>query len=62
LGEPLQACAPVAGCGKSGRAGKASDRWADVLRRFERGWMHFVKIYRPRAAEWPVYEVKGYRI
>ena len=29
---------------------------ADVLRRFERGWDNFVRIYRPLADEWAVYD------
>jgi len=29
---------------------------ADVRRRFERGWDHFVRIYRPLAEEWAVYD------
>ena len=32
---------------------------ADVLRRFERGWEHFVRIYRPLADEWAVYDNSG---
>lgn len=32
---------------------------ADVLRRFERGWKHFVEIYRPLADEWAVYDNSG---
>ena len=29
---------------------------ADVLRRFARGWENFVRIYRPLADEWTVYD------
>lgn len=29
---------------------------ADVLRRFDRGWEQFVRIYRPLADEWAVYD------
>lgn len=32
---------------------------ADVLRRFDRGWGHFVEIYRPLADEWAVYDNSG---
>lgn len=32
---------------------------ADVVRRFERGWEHFVRIYRPLADEWAVYDNSG---
>jgi len=32
---------------------------ADVLRRFDRGWKHFVDIYRPLADEWAVYDNSG---
>jgi len=32
---------------------------ADVLRRFERGWEHFIQIYRPLADEWAVYDNSG---
>jgi predicted ABC-type ATPase len=32
---------------------------ADVIRRFERGWKHFVEIYRPLADEWAVYDNSG---
>lgn len=32
---------------------------ADVLRRFERGWEHFIQIYRPLADEWTVYDNSG---
>ena len=32
---------------------------ADVLRRFERGWDHFVRIYRPLAEAWAVYDNSG---
>lgn len=32
---------------------------ADVLRRFERGWDRFVRIYRPLADEWAVYDNSG---
>ena len=32
---------------------------ADVLRRFARGWDHFVRIYRPLADEWAVYDNSG---
>lgn len=32
---------------------------ADVLRRFERGWEHFVRIYRPLADDWAVYDNSG---
>lgn len=31
----------------------------DVLRRFERGWDHFVRIYWPLADEWAVYDNSG---
>lgn len=31
----------------------------DVLRRFDRGWKHFVGIYRPLADEWAVYDNSG---
>jgi predicted ABC-type ATPase len=31
----------------------------DVLRRFERGWDYFVRIYRPLADEWAVYDNSG---
>ena len=29
---------------------------ANVLRRFVRGWDHFLRIYRPLADEWAVYD------
>lgn len=32
---------------------------ADVLRRFERGWEHFDRIYRSLADEWAVYDNSG---
>jgi predicted ABC-type ATPase len=32
---------------------------ADVLRRFERGWEQFIKIYRLLADEWAVYDNSG---
>jgi len=32
---------------------------ADVFRRFERGWAHFDRIYRPLADEWAVYDNSG---
>ena len=32
---------------------------ADVVRRFARGWDHFVSIYRPLADEWAVYDNSG---
>ena len=32
---------------------------ADVLRRFVRGWDHFLRIYRPLADEWAVYDNSG---
>lgn len=32
---------------------------ADVLRRFERGWEHFDRIYRPLADAWAVYDNSG---
>jgi predicted ABC-type ATPase len=31
----------------------------DVIRRFGRGWENFVKVYRPLAHEWAVYENSG---
>ncbi len=31
----------------------------DVLRRFKRGWEHFVRIDRPLADEWAVYDNSG---
>jgi predicted ABC-type ATPase len=31
----------------------------DVVRRFERGWNNFVKLYRPLADGWAVYENSG---
>jgi predicted ABC-type ATPase len=41
------------------RQGGHSVARADVLRRFERGWEHFVRIYRPLADEWAVYDNSG---
>lgn len=41
------------------RQGGHSVPRADVLRRFERGWEHFVGIYRPLADEWAVYDNSG---
>jgi len=32
---------------------------ADVIRRLERGWKHFIEIYRPLADEWAVYDNSG---
>ena len=32
---------------------------ADVLRRFDRGWQNFVRVYRPLADEWAVYDNSG---
>jgi predicted ABC-type ATPase len=32
---------------------------AEVIRRLERGWKHFVEIYRPLADEWAVYDNSG---
>jgi predicted ABC-type ATPase len=34
---------------------------ADVLRRFERGWLNFQVVYRPMADEWAVYDNSGLR-
>lgn len=31
----------------------------DVLRRFDRGWGNFVKIYQPMAESWAVYDNSG---
>jgi len=31
----------------------------DVIRRFGRGWENFVKVYRPLANEWAVYDNSG---
>lgn len=41
------------------RQGGHSVPRADVLRRFDRGWKHFVGIYRPLADEWVVYDNSG---
>lgn len=41
------------------RQGGHSVPRADVLRRFDRGWEHFVGIYRPLADEWAVYDNSG---
>jgi predicted ABC-type ATPase len=41
------------------RQGGHSVARADVLRRFERGWEHFVQLYRPLADEWAVYDNSG---
>lgn len=38
------------------RQGGHSVPRADVLRRFDRGWEHFVRIYRPLADEWAAYD------
>ena len=32
---------------------------ADVLRRFERGWVNFERVYRPLADAWAVYDNSG---
>jgi predicted ABC-type ATPase len=32
---------------------------ADVVRRFERGWVNFLTVYKPLADEWTVYENSG---
>jgi predicted ABC-type ATPase len=32
---------------------------ADVLRRFERGWVNFRSVYRPMADVWTVYDNSG---
>ena len=32
---------------------------ADVLRRFQRGWLNFQKFYRPLADVWAVYDNSG---
>jgi predicted ABC-type ATPase len=34
---------------------------ADVLRRFDRGWVNFETLYRPLADAWAVYENSGRR-
>jgi predicted ABC-type ATPase len=34
---------------------------ADVLRRFERGWLNFQTVYRPLAHAWAVYDNSGFR-
>ena len=31
----------------------------DVLRRFDRGWENFVRIYQPMAESWAVYDNSG---
>lgn len=41
------------------RQGGHSVPRADVLRRFDRGWKHFVGIYRPLADKWVVYDNSG---
>jgi len=41
------------------RQGGHSVPRTDVLRRFERGWKHFVEIYRPLADQWAVYDNSG---
>lgn len=41
------------------RQGGHSVPRADVLRRFDRGWEHFVRVYRPLAHEWAVYDNSG---
>lgn len=41
------------------RQGGHNVRRADVLRRFERGWKHFVEVYRPLADQWAVYDNSG---
>lgn len=34
---------------------------ADVLRRFDRGWVNFETLYRPLADAWAVYDNSGPR-
>jgi predicted ABC-type ATPase len=34
---------------------------ADVLRRFDRGWINFETVYRPLADAWAVYDNSGLR-
>lgn len=41
------------------RQGGHSVPRSDVLRRFERGWEHFIRLYRPLADEWAVYDNSG---
>jgi predicted ABC-type ATPase len=43
------------------RQGGHDVRRADVLRRFERGWRNFERVYRPLADSWAVYDNSGPR-
>jgi len=41
------------------RQGGHNVPWADVVRRFARGWENFQSVYRPLADSWTVYDNSG---